>query len=299
MRQIIVISILFLAAGSLPAAPLRIASLHPIISDFARQVGGIEVDVIDLMPADSNPHIYYPTPANLKEAASSDLVLASGKGMEPYLSEFVESLGGGVTVYDVGRAVPSLKIQADEVFVCCPAHSKGAIDPHWWHSIQNARRASLALADEFARLSPEKTDYFRAQARAYAAKLESLHAWAKRQIQSIPLADRELTTAHAAFGYLCRELGLRSITVLGLTSENDADPQHLKDVIRTLRDSKVRAVFPEDGANPKVLETIARESGVQIGGHLHGDMMSGHDNTYEAFMRCNITTIVDALSKAE
>jgi len=299
MNKFICILSLVLAAGSLPAAPLRIASLHPIMSDLARQVGGDEVEVIDLMPVETNPHVYYPTPANLKEAASSDLVLASGKGMEPYLAEFAESLGGAAEIYEVGRAVPSLKVEADEIFVCCPDHAKGAIDPHWWHSIQNTRRASQVLAKEFSRLMPEKADYFRERSDAYAQKLEDLFEWAKKQIRLIPLSDRELTTAHAAFGYLCREMGLRSITVLGLTSEHDADPAHLKEVIKTLVDKKVRAVFPEDGANPKILETIARESGVKIAGHLHGDMMGGHDNTYEAFMKCNINTIVEALRGPE
>lgn len=299
MNKLISTLLLTLAAGSLPAAPLRIASLHPIMSDLARQVGGIEVEVIDLMPVETNPHLYYPTPANLKEAASADLILASGKGMEPYLGEFAESLGGAAKIYEVGRAVPSLKVEIDEIFVCCPAHSKGAIDPHWWHSIQNTRRASKALAEEFARILPTKADYFRERSDAYAEKLQDLHDWAKKRIRLIPLADRELTTAHAAFGYLCREMGLRSITVLGLTSEHDADPDHLKDVIKTLVDERVRAVFPEDGANPKILETIARESGVKIAGHLHGDMMGGHDSTYEAFMKCNINTIVEALRSPE
>ena len=277
------------------AAPLRVVSLHPIMSDLARQVGGEAVEVIDLMPAGSNPHLYYPTPANLKEASAADLILASGKGMEPYLGEFAESLGADVPIYEVGRAVPSLRVGDDEVFVCCPSHAKGALDPHWWHSIQNTRRAASALAEEFAKAHPERADYFRSRADEYADRLRALYDWAKTQIQSVPLADRELTTAHAAFGYLCREMGIRSITILGLTADHDADPAHLKDVIQTLKKEKVRAVFPEDGANPKILETLAQEAGVQIGGHLHGDMIGGHDASYEDMIRCNINTIVSAL----
>lgn len=299
VSRMLMASLSWFAACNAVAAPLRITSLHPIISDLARQVGGDEVIVQDLMPSGSNPHIFYPTQADLKKASDADLVLASGKGMETYIDEFAESLGGGVDVFDVGRTVPSLKIEVDEVFVCCPSHARGAVDPHWWHSIQNVRRASLALAGEFARRRPDKADYFRERGETYAQSLNELYAWAKKEVRSIPLADRELTTAHAAFGYLCRELGLRSITVLGLTDEHDADPDHLKDVIQTLRRENVRAVFPEDGANPKILDTIAREADVRIGGMLHGDMMGGHDSSYVSFMRCNISTIVEGLGSAE
>jgi zinc/manganese transport system substrate-binding protein len=290
-----VISMAFLAL----AEPLRIASLHPVVSDIARQVGGGQVEVVELMPLDSNPHHFYPTPATLKEAAEAELVLAAGKGLEFYLDDFRESLGGSVPVLEVGKAVPSLRIEANEIFVCCPAHAQGAIDPHWWHSIKNVRRAAAFLADEFSERLPEQADVFKANYRDYAKRLDVLYAWARKQVASIPRADRELTTAHAAFGYMCRELGLRSITVLGLTKETDAEPGYLKDVIRTLREHEVRAVFPEDNANPKVLESIAREAGARIGGQLHGDMLGPHDDTYEAMMRCNITTLVEGLRGVE
>ena len=289
-----------LAAGwghAAPSAPLRIASLHPIVSDLARQVGGNAVAVTDLMPLDSNPHTYYPMPANLKAASDADLVIAAGKGLETYLDEFRQSLGGGVPVFEVGRSVPSLRVEADEVFVCCPNHAHGAVDPHWWHSVRNARRAALSLAEELARLRPESAELFRRNARAYALRLDALYAWAKAEIASIPRADRELTTAHAAFGYLCRELGLRSITILGLTNAHEPEPGYLKEVIKNLRDHEVKAVFPEVNANPKVLESLAREAGVTIGGHLYADMVGLDDPTYEAMIRHNISVITEALTK--
>ncbi|HMO49700.1 MAG TPA: metal ABC transporter substrate-binding protein [Kiritimatiellia bacterium] len=292
-RRVSILMGVALAAAS-SAAPIRIASLHPVVSDIARQMGGDAVVVIDLMPLDSNPHNFYPSPSNLKEASQADMVLAAGKNLEVYLDSFRESLGG-VPVFEVGHGVPSLRVTADDVFLCCPTHAHGAIDPHWWHSIQNVRRASGLLADEFSRLRPEQRDAFRSNHDAYAARLDALYRWAKREIAAIPRANRKLTTAHAAFGYLCREMGLRSITVLGLTTEQDAEPGYLKDVIRMLRENRVPAVFPEVNANPKVLESIAREAGVIVAGNLHADMLAADAPTYEAMVRHNITTIVEGL----
>jgi len=73
------------------AGPLRVASLNPIVSDLARQVGGSDVDVIDLMPVGSNPHAFNPTPGDLKTASSSALILAAGKGLETYLAVTADS----------------------------------------------------------------------------------------------------------------------------------------------------------------------------------------------------------------
>lgn len=279
------------------AEPLTVASLNPIVSDLARQVGGEDVKVIDLMPVGANPHNFYPSPAHLKAASSADLVLVAGKGLEGYLDSFRESLGGHVPVYEVGRSIPSLRIDADEVFICCPAHARGAIDPHWWNSVKSTRRAALGLARKLGEMNPERADAFNERYRDYAGRLDALYRWARKKIAGIPRRDRELTTSHAAFGYLCREFGLRSINVQGLSTEDSPQPAYLKEVIHTLRAHDVRAVFPEDNANPKVLASMISESGARIAGSLYAGTPPKDNPTYEAMMRHNIETIVNGLTR--
>lgn len=277
------------------AAPLQIASLNPIVSDLARQVGGPDVEVIDLMPLGADPHTFSPTPNDLKTASSAALVLAAGKGLETYLDDISQSLGG-IPVFEAGRSVPSLRVTAGEVFICCPAHVSGSIDPHWWHSVQSAKRAAKGIAGKLAEIDPENAAAYHERYRAYAEKLDRLYKWAKTEIARIPRRDRELTTSHAAFGYLCREFGLRSITVQGLSTEDNPNPAYLKDVVKTLTAEDVRAVFPEDNANPKVIAGMVRETGVKVGHGLYAGTLPPDSPTYEDMVRSNITTIVDALA---
>ncbi len=284
-----------LCATATYAEPLKVASLNPIVSDLARQVGGDDVEVIDLMPLGSNPHTFSPTPDDLKTAANTALILAAGKGLETYMADVIRSLGG-VPVFEVGRSVPSLRVTAGEIFICCPAHARGVIDPHWWHSVKNTKRAAKGIAGRFAEIDAENAKAYDARYRAYAGKLDRLYRWAKTEIGRIPRRDRELTTSHAAFGYLCREFGLRSITVQGLSTEESTSPAYLKDVVRTLKDENVRAVFPEETANPKVIGSMVRETGVRVAGGLYADTLPPDAPTYEDMVRINITTIVESLT---
>jgi len=278
------------------AEPMKVASLNPIVSDLARQVGGEDVEVIDLMPIGSDPHRFYPSPKDLKKASGAVLVLAAGKGLETYLEKFRESLGGKVPIFEVGDAVPSLKVDTSAVFVCCPAHHH-ALDPHWWHSVNNAKRAASAIGKRFASIDPEHAENYRQRDKEYRKELDGLRDWIRKEISRIPQPDRELTTAHAAFGYLCREYGLRSITVQGLTTEQTPDPGFLKTVVKTLKEHDVKAVFPEKNANPKVLASMVRETGVSIGGSLYAGFPPKDEPTYEAMMRHNIRTIVAGLRR--
>lgn len=283
---------------------LQIASLNPIVSDLARHVGGEAVHVIDLMPVDANPHTFYPSPDHLKEASRSALVLAAGKGLEPYLPEFRESLGSHVPLLEVGDSVPSITLTADHhthdhTGGACPAHTQAAIDPHWWHSIRNAQRAARAIARQLAEIDPARAALYEQQCATYTDQLDALSEWARQQIATIPRQDRELATSHAAFGYLCREFGLRAITVQGLTTEEQPTPGYLKEVVAALKAQHVRAVFPERNANPKVLASMVREANVRIGGELCAGAPPTSAPTYEAMMRTNITTIVESLRRNE
>ena len=65
--------------------------------------------------------------------------------------------------------------------------------------------------------------------------------------------------------------------------------------IKVIRDNRIRAVFPEDQANPKVLAEIVRETGVKIGGDLIADGTSPKAHTFETMLKHNVQAIVAAL----
>jgi len=60
---------LLLVSGSwLNAAELKVATLHPLLGDLARKVGGANVEVVDLIGPNGDPHHFEPTPADLQRA---------------------------------------------------------------------------------------------------------------------------------------------------------------------------------------------------------------------------------------
>jgi zinc/manganese transport system substrate-binding protein len=292
----ILIGMMFFVSDVKGAEPrLRVSSLNPILSDIARQVGGGDVAVIDLMPKGQNPHSYYPSPEDLKKASRSALVLAAGKGLEPYLGEMRESLGD-VKIYELGSAVPSLHVEEDHGLLCVfHHHDDHIVDPHWWHSVRNVRWAAKALSEVFAKIDVDHAKNYRARYNEYAERLRDLDRWVRQRIGTIPRGDRELATSHNAFGYLCRDYGLRAIAIQGLSPDIDPDPDYLKEVIQVLKENQVRAVFTEDSVNPKVMASMVRETGVRVGGSLFAGTLPTSDPTIEGMMRHNVATIVDSV----
>jgi zinc/manganese transport system substrate-binding protein len=284
--------------GAKGAPSLRVAATHPLIGDVARQVGGSHVEVIDLLRPGGDLHHFEPSPRDFAALRGARLVLASGKHLENYLDKLRDSLQG-VKVVEVGRSIPSVKLEpGQELFLCCPEHSHGGIDPHWWHSAGNMARAARIIAAELAEVDPANAPAYKAGGVSTARNMQALQAWAERELSRVPKADRKLVTAHAAFGYFCKEFGFKTLPVLGLGAEEDYSPKFVAEAIQTIRREGIPAVFPEDQANPKVLKEIVRATGVKVSPTaLIADGTSpGAGSTFEGMLKHNVRAITATLA---
>ncbi|MDA0812955.1 MAG: metal ABC transporter substrate-binding protein [Verrucomicrobia bacterium] len=297
-RSLIILgSALLLLGATAHSLELKVSTTHPLLSDLVRQVGGDAVEVIDLLKPGGDVHHFEPSASDLRAIQGATILFASGKDLEPYLGKLKDSLGANVTIVEVGKTIPSLKISADDaLFLCCPAHSVGSIDPHWWHSADNMARAAGVVAKALIEADPvHKSDYAK-RGKETAARMKALKKWAQTEISAIPKEDRKLVTAHAAFGYFCKEYAFRFVPIMGLAREEDYSAKFVAEALKVIRDEKIRAVFPEDQANPKILREIAQQTGIKLASPLIADgTKPGAGSTFEGMLRHNVGTILKAL----
>lgn len=297
VKTLILLAVGWVVSGVVAfAGPMQVSGLHPLMADLAKQVGGERVKVFDLVGEGGNPHHFEPRPQDMKTLQGSSLVLAAGKGLETYLGRLRSTLSG-VTIVEVGRTIPSLTVGKDAVYTCCPSHGAGSLDPHWWHGIENMRRASRVVAQALAEKDPAGKDAYFANAAAYGKRLDDLKRWAKGELSKVPRAQRKLVTAHNAFGYFAKEFGFEVIAVAGLNKEQNTTPQDLAKTIDSVKKSGVKAVFPEQNASAKSLKSIASASGIQAATPLIADGDgTGREAGFEGMIRHNVTAITQALA---
>ena len=274
-----------------------VATLHPLLTEMVSRIAGDHVRIEELMGPGRNPHTFDPTPGDLSRIQNASMVVAMGKNLETYLDRLQSSLPDDVHFYEAGRLVPSLRIDVEnEIFMCCPSHSHGAIDPHWWQSPMAMHRAARHLGRELERFLPDHRAEIRANTREYMDELEALHEWVRTQVAQIQRRQRILVTAHAAFGYFCDAYGFRTIPVQGLTTERDPTPAYLAETIDIIRKEGIQAVFPDLTANQNILELLAEETGVTVGQPLLADNTVEKDTSYRDMIRHNVEAIVAALA---
>ena len=280
------LSIFFLAATA-SHAELAIASLSTITTDLAKNIGGSHVKVVPIIKAGIDPHEFEPTPLDVRKVADANLVLFTGKGIEGYLTKLEEATGGSSKFLDVGTSIPSLIMKEE---------GKVVEDPHWWHSVENMKRATRVIATAFSKADPANSGSYQKNAENYLASLDELQRWIRVQVAGLSHDQRKLVTSHDALQYFAHDYGFTILPVKGISTNEEPSSQHVKEIIEVIRNQKVKAVFFESIENPQAVEQISKESGAKTGYTLYSDGLGEREaSTYESMMKHNVSTIVDGL----
>jgi zinc/manganese transport system substrate-binding protein len=285
-------------------AELKVASLSTITTDIAQNVGGDSVEIFAMVKPGVDPHEFQPTPGDIQQISSSDLVLYTGRHIEGYMTKLQETVGGDVKFIDTGAAIDPLPMGEEGEHHEGEAHSHShghdhgdaTEDPHWWHSIANVKKATLAVRDAFIAADPANKATYEKNAAAYEAELTDLQDWATEKVAELPRNQRKLVTSHDAFQYLAHDYDFTVHPVQGVSTADEPSSKKVAALIDLIKAQGVKAIFAENIENPKVLTEITSETGATLGGELYADGLGTTEAaTYPEMVKHNVTTIVEGL----
>ncbi|PAQ02611.1 zinc ABC transporter substrate-binding protein [Mesorhizobium mediterraneum] len=300
------------------AENLKVVASFSIIADFARNVGGDRVDIIALVGPNGDAHVYEPKPADAAAVGSADVVLVNGLQFEGFLQRLVEASATKAPIVELTKGGEVLRnteeehhhdhdnaakgeeghaAEAEEGHEE-PHHHHGESDPHAWQSVHNAEVYVKNIANAFCAADAAGCDTYRANAESYGEQIEALEEEIKAAVAEIPEGKRTIITSHDAFGYFEHEYGIKFLAPEGISTESEASAADVAALIKQIRQDKASAIFVENVTNPRLIEQIASETGLKVGGELYSDALSGENGpaaTYIEMMRHNITTIKGAI----
>lgn len=311
------------------ARELHVVSTFSIISDFAKNVGGERIALTTLVGPNGDAHSYEPTPADAVAVGRADVVLANGLHFEGFLDRLVRASNSKAPVIALTRGVELLRNNEDEhnghdhhgrdhdhdhdrkhgrdsdhaqehadhAHEHGHHHHHGDYDPHAWQSVRNAQVYVSNIAEAFCAADPAGCPSYQANARSYETKLQTLETELKAAVAQIPASQRTVITSHDAFGYLGRAYGLQFLAPQGVSTGTEASAAGVASLIQQVKAHKASAIFLENVSNPRLIQQIATETGMKIGGKLYSDALSPPDgpaSTYIDMMRHNVSTIRDA-----
>lgn len=263
------------------------------VADFTRQIVGDRCEVKCILGPGADPHTYQPTPLDAELVGRADLCLQNGHHLEGknWMGELAKAAGKPVVSCTEGLPPLELGVGAEKVD-----------DPHMWFSPKNAAHYVNRILRAVSELDAGGRDDFEARAKLYLKELSVLDGWIREQVDAIHVQKRVLVTSHDAFNYFARDYGFKVASPVGWSTGAEVGagmtPERRKQVVDSIRSFGVKAVFVETSVNPRMVEELAKEAGVAVGGRLYSDSMGGAGTageTYIGMMRENVLTIVRAL----
>ncbi|HEY7063446.1 MAG TPA: metal ABC transporter substrate-binding protein [Chloroflexota bacterium] len=276
-----------LGSLSLPAraqTALTAAATIDVFADFARQVAGDRIQVIQLLGDGVDPHDYQMAPNDLLNINRSQLLFYNGYNLEPWLGAIVS-----------GAAGPGLRlVQLTEGLQ--PIYDGNVPNPHFWMDPELSKRYVERIRDAYSTADPAGADTYQANAARYLDQLSQLDADMQSQFSQIPPQNRKLIAAHDAFPYFARHFGFELIGSVFNSEAQEPSPNELIALIRHTRESGARAVFTEPQLNPRLMQQVAREAGVSVvATYSDAFPADGSIKTYDDMMRANARNITAAL----
>ena len=267
---------------------LRVVTSFSILQDLVKTLGGDHVSVVNLVGENSDAHTYQPKPSDAIAIASADLVVFNGLAFEGWMARLIENSG-----YKNQQLIASLGVDAI-------TRGKES-DQHAWQSFHNIRVYIHNITRMLIALRPRHAEELAQRQRRYLNALNALERRLIERIAGIPAKKRIVVTSHDAFGYLGREFDIQFLAPLGLSIDVEASAADVSAIIDQIRKWRVQALFVENINDPRLLQRIAAETGVAIGGRLYSDALSeahGPAGTYLDMMRHNVESLISAFNPA-
>ena len=273
-----------------PSKQVAVAATTTQLQDFVKNVGGNRVAVTGILKPNVDPHDYEPTVEDANAIAKADIVFVHGIGLDSWMDKTVRGASVKAPVITATSGIKLLKGDTNE--------PEG--DPHLWFDPTLVQMMVTNIASGLAKVDPTNANAYQMNATSYTDQLLQLDGQLRSIFTQVPKEQRKLVTNHDAFRYLANryELTIVGAVIPSLSDTAEPSAKQLSDLIDTIRKEKVKAIFAESSANPKVARQIAQETGIAIIDTLYGDTLgeSGSaGDTYLKMMVYDATTIAHAI----
>ena len=276
----------FAHAQSPANAPLRVVTSFSILANITSEISGSLAEVTSLVGAGIDAHVYQPSPADAQRLAKADLIVINGLGFEGWIPRLIAASGARAPVVVASEGI-------------APRMLAGRPDPHAWQSLVHARRYVENIRAGLAAARPAQAAEFARRAASYLGRIDTLDAAARARFARIAPDQRRVISSHDAFGYLGDAYGIHFFAPQGRSTETEASAADMARVITQIRAQRIRAVFVENMGDRRLIDSVAREGRVGIGGTLYSDTLSPPGTAADTYLKLyahNIESIAAALS---
>ena len=276
--------------------PLVVATT-PMVGDLVREIGGDRIDLVVLIAPGTDPHLWTPTRSEVMKVLEADAVFMNGLMLEGRAGDaFARVELSGRPVVRVAEKLPKSDLLTDQ-------QNSSHFDPHVWMDPVLWAKTAPAVRDALAKIDPDGKASYDRNLTAFETAAAALDRDCSLAINTIPVAQRTLVTAHDAFGYFGRRYGLAVRGIQGLSTESEPSLGDIEELVGKISEERIPAIFIETTVSDRTVRAVvdgcaAKGHELKIGEALYSDSLGragSAEGTWAGMMRHNAKSIANAL----
>ena len=310
-----------------PGDAVSVVATTTIVGDIVAGIGGDRISLYVMLSPGVDPHVFHPTPRDLRHVADADVLFANGAGLEAdFLGSLLETAEPRRMV-EVSEHLPLRRMDDtegeehdeepgesdeedhgdedgeeddhDEDGEADEDHH-GEFDAHVWMDPTLVAGWTVEIAEALAEVDPDHAVEYAARAAALTSELHELDAWIRSQVSAVPEQRRVLVTDHDVLSYFAERYGfeLLETVIPGVSTASEPSARHLAQLRETIVEHDIPAIFIGTTVSPQIAESVAADLGIELVAIYTGSVSEpgGPADTYQDFMRTNVERIVAALA---
>ena len=276
----------------------KIVATTSILADGIRNIVGENAEVVSLMPAGVDPHLYKASVRDLDLLQNADMVIYHGLFLEGKMTEIFEKLTFSQNLINVSEDISNeLLLRTGP-----EAHS---VDPHIWFDVSLWSLALTHASEELIKWKPEWKSALTINTETYLNQLVELHQDNLIKVAELRKANQALITAHDAFSYFGKAYNLEVLGLQGLSTLSEPGLRDLTGLVSFIVERNIHAVFAEQTISPKAIEAVVagcenQNHEIKLAGPLYTDSLGAEDSTagtYIGMVKTNVQVIFESLTQ--
>ncbi|MDR1131379.1 MAG: zinc ABC transporter substrate-binding protein [Oscillospiraceae bacterium] len=245
---------------------IKVSVTFNALYEFAKAVGGDKVEISTIVPDGMETHDFEPKAKDLADMRGAQVFVYNGLGIDAWAEDAAAAAGNdALIVVKASKGTDAIVREGAEASAEAAdggMRGHGKYDPHTWLSLKCAATAAENIKSALCEADPGNRAYYEDNCAAYQRQLDSLFTEYDEKFGGT--AEKNFVTGHAAFAYLCRDFGLRQLSVRDVFADGEPSARQLAGLVDFCRDNGVTTIFAEALASPEVSETLASEAGAVV-----------------------------------
>ncbi|NGM81654.1 zinc ABC transporter solute-binding protein [Paenibacillus sp. 7124] len=293
------------SSGTIVEGKVNVVTTFYPIYEFAKEIGGEDVNAINLLPVGVEPHDWTPRSQDIVNTSKAQLFLYNGAGLEGWVPNFLKGLESDskVQAVEVSKGIDYIMTNEED------DHDHGGesgeeassdslhTDPHTWVSPKSALIMAENIKNSLVQVDPARKVGYEERFGKLAERLKALDAKFESELAKVP--NKEIVVSHQAFAYLCRDYGLTQHAIMGLSPDAEPRGQDLVKLAELVKQDGIRYIFFEELVSDKLAKTLASEAGVStlVLNPVEGltEQQEKNNDNYFTLMEKNLQNLILAL----